>query len=87
MEESFFIWICLALLYSYTNAIRERYNVGYNVEGISTFSRNRISTLVAVGVCWIETLGELWSCTVGSVGVFSVLREDEKVIAQMLVTP
>jgi len=42
---------------------------------------------VAASVCWIETLGERWSCTVGSVGVFLVLREDEEIIAQMLTTP
>lgn len=68
MEESFFIRICLALLYSYTNAIRGRYIKGYNIQRINissveiSSSRSRISTLVAVRVHWIETLRELWTC-------------------------
>lgn len=31
MEESFLIWICLALLYSYTNAVRRRYSKECNI--------------------------------------------------------
>lgn len=66
------------MLYSYTNSVRGRYIAGSNVEEVSAPSSNSISALVAVRGCWIETLGELWSCTVESVGVVLMLRGEEK---------